>query len=403
MKAPTDNTLLCVSLLTALLVFSSELLSQTSELSGDLERPEQVIPEPPSNWYQVEIVLFTQQGNTGLEAPPKRFHLQFPENWQELGQGNTSMSTIASPLVSDSPTAELLPGATALSASNTLLFSTDLSLATVEETLDDLVLSSPVPEASIPYLNQQSHDAELTLAADSDLERSEEMPEPFVPQYEKSYQILEAQYRDLNESAAALNRRQYNVVLHQAWRMPIEPSDISPWVLIKAGPTATDRYLIEGAVRFYKSRFLHFEANLWRLKFSNDESNLLQLPEIPKTALSAHQIVTLNAQVFAQQLEHLGLVPTRSEQTDLADNNSTNQKAGPNEYPVETVWVMNKSQRLQQDQVYYIDHPEMGALVTIKAYLPPLLNPPSAAPTDNQPSEVTELAVIATDRDAAPR
>ena len=54
------------------------------------------------------------------------------------------------------------------------------------------------------------------------------------------------------------------------------------------------------------------------------------------------------------------------------------------EYPIEAVWVMEKSQRLQEAEVYYLDHPEMGVLVTIKSYEPELLNPPKDSETANE-------------------
>ena len=136
------------------------------------------------------------------------------------------------------------------------------------------------------------------------------------------------------------------------------------------------------------------------MKVANDQSNLLQLPDIPKTPLSAHQTVTLNAQAFSERLENLALVPTNSNQVE---SGSDNQQTAANQYPIEALWVMNKSQRLQQDQVYYLDHPEMGALVTIKAYVPSLLNPPPALSTDIESTTLTELEVTAPAQSAATR
>ena len=40
--------------------------------------------EPPENWYQAEVILFTQDGNSRNEAPPKDYLLEFPENWLQL-------------------------------------------------------------------------------------------------------------------------------------------------------------------------------------------------------------------------------------------------------------------------------------------------------------------------------
>ena len=39
---------------------------------------------PPQNWYQVEVILFTQDGNIGEEVPPLDYDLSFPDDILEL-------------------------------------------------------------------------------------------------------------------------------------------------------------------------------------------------------------------------------------------------------------------------------------------------------------------------------
>jgi hypothetical protein len=51
----------------------------------------------------------------------------------------------------------------------------------------------------------------------------------------------------------------------------------------------------------------------------------------------------------------------------------------PPKYPIETVWVLKKSRRVEEQTIYYIDHPEMGIMLTIKPFTPDLLNPPEQA------------------------
>ena len=41
-------------------------------------------PEQDAAWYQVEVVIFTQQGYAGNEQPPKTYSLDFPEKVVEL-------------------------------------------------------------------------------------------------------------------------------------------------------------------------------------------------------------------------------------------------------------------------------------------------------------------------------
>jgi hypothetical protein len=47
-----------------------------------------------------------------------------------------------------------------------------------------------------------------------------------------------------------------------------------------------------------------------------------------------------------------------------------------NAYPIQAIWPIKQSKRIQEEDVYYIDHPQMGALVTIKSYEPIPINMP---------------------------
>ena len=79
--------------------------------------------------------------------------------------------------------------------------------------------------------------------------------ESFVPEYETPFVELEVPSRDLNESASALDRRGYGVLFHEAWRFQITDSDTAPWIVIKAGATDTDRFQLEGSIRFINLDF----------------------------------------------------------------------------------------------------------------------------------------------------
>jgi hypothetical protein len=396
-------------LISALLLLPFYSLAQIDDLLA-----EETIYQAPENWYQVEVILFTQQRNNRNEAPPKNYQLQFPENWLQLTDPDESLPPVE-PLMLENTS----PSARVSIAPNTKLFGQHFSLSLPPQ--DHLIAEQnnidagarSVPEASIPYkyqnqveINNINNEPAAELLA---IENIEQTAEVFVPEYEQPFIQLKAPERNLNESAAALDRRAYNVVFHQAWRFQASDPDTAPWIIIKAGATDTDRYQLEGAIRFYQSRFLHFQANLWRLKFSNSTTNSLALPSIPKKPLTAQQKVAIAASEFSENLLTLGLTQPAdlsSQSTDIkiqttgrldTDNGIVTSKlqaqqmaqtpdgngflgeesAANDKYPIETIWVMNKSQRLQEGDVYYLDHPEMGAFVTIQSYQPEPVNLPT--------------------------
>jgi hypothetical protein len=355
----------------------------------------------PDNWYQVEVILFTHQGNLGGETPPQDYRTEFPDNWLELVDPNMPTQENGLPLANGGLVVEL---------------DTELSgqrLIPLVSVPDPVLGNQSEGSASFDPDNQSGN------GMHSDLDNA---VSDYEPQYEAPFRLLDREFRDLNESATALDRRQYNVVFHQAWRFPAQGEDVDPWVIIKAGQSLKGRYQIEGALRFYKSRFLHFQPNLWLLEFANDNTHLIELPDFPIKAPTLEAEIELSEAFSDIQLNGLDLGLTNFGSVDAAEetlqttavNNSSHvnnidlvqpitdlgyppaQQAKPldlsnpvddlvpllitehnrdNKYPVASVWVLNRSKRIDEDEIYYIDHPQMGAIVTIKPYQPTLLNP----------------------------
>jgi hypothetical protein len=371
----------------------------------------------PDNWYQVEVILFTHQGNLGGETPPQQYLTEFPDNWLELVDPNMPTQENGLPLANGGLLAVL---------------ETELS----EQRLIPLVsVQDPALGDQIDGNTSVDLDNQSVSGIDSDLDNP---ALNYAPQYEAPFRLLDREFRDLNESATALDRRQYNVVFHEAWRFPAQGEDVDPWVIIKAGQRLEGRYQIEGALRFYKSRFLHFQPNLWLLEFANDNTQLIELPDFPIKAPTVEAEIELSEAFSDIQLSGLDLGLTNFDSLDAAQetlqpiaiNNSDQannidsaqpmtdliyppvQQAKPldlsnpvddlapllitehnrdNKYPVASVWVLNRSKRIDEDEIYYIDHPQMGAIVTIKPYQPTLLNPlPDEAIEANETGETGE-------------
>lgn len=379
---------LLLGLLTAALVTAQET-DPSEELTA------------PDNWYQVEVILFTQQGNLGGETPPQEYRTEFPDNWLELVDPNMPTHENGLPLASGGLLAVL---------ETELTDQRLIPLVSVQDpALGDQNAASTAVDPDNPSINAQGYELD-NPASD------------YEPQYEAPFRLLDREFRDLNESATALDRRQYNVVFHEAWRFAAQGEDLDPWIIIKAGQSLEGRYQIEGALRFYKSRFLHFQPNLWLLAFANDNTQLIELPDFPiKTAPVEAEVElseafnTIKLDGLDPQLNHFepvnaaekSLQPTainNSAQAVIVDSTQSiadlaypparqvkpldlsnpvdnlaplliTERNRDNKYPVTSVWVLNRSKRIDENEIYYIDHPQMGAMVTIKSYQPVLLNP----------------------------
>jgi len=92
----------------AISILTAVLISIVPAINAYAEEPPQEI-EAPNNWYQVEVILFTQNGNTGGETPPQDYDLSFPENWLELIDPNMPLEEDGFPLAQGSLLYESAP------------------------------------------------------------------------------------------------------------------------------------------------------------------------------------------------------------------------------------------------------------------------------------------------------
>lgn len=370
------------------------LLALSSSLSVAQESGEQT--EDAAPWYQVEVVIFTQQGYAGEEQPPRSYNLDFPDNSLDLlepGQvshnnypvaGNGLISNLPSNVAS--ATADrIIPLAT---VADPALGFAELELDISEEQTEDELLEqkNPFDDYDLAQINAQ--DAAFlanNLAGNLADNQSETAEETYVPQYEPSFVKLPRDVRNLNESSRALDRQgQYNVVFHEAWRFSADKLEQDPWVIIKAGKQYLDRFEIEGSLRFYKSRFLHFQSDLWLLEFDqqSDSANMIELPEFPvreQPSLSDSYVIA-DIQFDEERIEDFFInLPDNDFPKTLPMDSSAltamEQVQQPKQYPIKSLWTFDQSKRLEEQQSYYIDHPKMGVLVTIIPYEPEVLNP----------------------------
>jgi len=349
---------------------------------------------PPQNWYQVEVILFTQDGNIGEEVPPLDYDLSFPDDILELidveALAEQQKLAIVGALLPEMP---------------------EMSLVEASPFVGFIPLIEMQDPAISPITDNLAESIIGEAPALSDLLATIDTPvEPYVPEYEDPFEMLAIDQRDLNDSARVLSRRDYNVIFHQAWRFVADENSNDPWIFVHAGQKVGNRAEVEGSLRFYKSRFLHFETNLWRLKLANENSveqtSLAKLPDVPQmdsddTTLAWRliPISTENEEVEATESTDLDLnteelTPESELFTELESASQTLDKSHSGytlvsfdpreadmedqeqiEIPVTEVWSIAQSKRIEEQSVYYLDHPELGIMLTIKSYEPQPTNP----------------------------
>ena len=330
----------------------------------------------PSDWFQAEVVIFQQIESPELELPPRNYELAYPTRWRKLIDTKKPIKIADLARIYDETTEIHNP----------------FKKVFVQNTYDEFQATS---KGTAPI-------ARTTILADNFAPR-EKIVQPI---FELPYSRLQAKYRSLNETAAGLRRRSmYNVLFHEAWRFPAETKAHDRWIIIQAGSRFKDRFQLEGSIRFYKSRFMHFESRLWLSEFT--ETNVLTKPiSLPRLGSppinengqstkesSLNRSIKLQSEAIMLDIDSSKVIErsdVKRHSSDESLGGFSPKKVDPHEehwenlYPVKKLWTLDQTRKLRKEEIHYLDHPEFGIIVTVNTHQPVLLNP------EHQPDPVYE-------------
>ena len=149
-----------------------------------------------------------------------------------------------------------------------------------------------------------------------------------------------AHFLDYNEDLQ--NSSDHRLLFHAVWRQPVMNRIQSTPILVTGGESFQGHFELEGNLRFsYNINRVDVEANLWIIEFAetgNPNSVFWQLPPLP-------------------------------EMND-DDDNTDNGAVAAND-----ISFMNEVRSMISNELYYLDHPDIGMLVQIRPYrLPEIID-----------------------------
>ena len=344
---------------------------------------------PPENWYQVEVILFSHPGTTSEEEAPNKSEFKFPQNLVELIDP------------------QALEEAKSLRIEGALLKQEDKNvIKNISDLFEfvDLSTNQSDNEAS-SLIDTPSGDFSAKIVPSPLYFDQLIPPEPWIAKYENPYELLPFSDRGLNDSARGLDRRKYNVLFHEAWRFIADDKINENWLVIGTGEKHLNRYELEGSLRFYKSRFLHFEADLWRINVVNDDSHeaerrvskSFKLPPFPNfKPISENSVSWRVRSATPVTNDEIVDAPKTDSQNNFTvaeivnlvgsdyvlepyefETQSIDEQVTTETIDAVSIWPISHSKRIEEGEVYYLDHPEIGIMILVKSYLPEPLNLPS--------------------------
>ena len=296
-----------------------------------------------TNWWQVEIIMFTQGSNwaTTTEVWPTDIELHYPDQWQQL-----------TPLVD--------PNADAPDGENKIEDAADQAVAAEDDFLD-------------PGL--------LKLLPEDELQ--------------------------LTDMRKQLNRGRRRILFHGAWRQYMERDQEEAPIIFAAGDQYDDHYELEGSIHLYVQRLLHFDVNLWFTEFSiNTGQERRPWPELPKRP-NQDLPQNGPADSPTPLLHQRDQSPNQTQNGSLPAGTFINPNSGAintldwfdqrgnttfydsrydeilsRNYVVNNLALIQEDRPMRSNELHYIDHPLVGILVKIDRYQPPEPEGVEADPLD---------------------
>lgn len=296
------------------------------------------VPAPAADeerWYKVELLVFTRDPVVTDELFPPRPGLAYPQVARHLHHPERIARVEAE-----------YPGRTSVDA------------------LGRIVVTLPAPEGAVLPPPAQEAPAPLQPVAPAPKLPATAVIEEETPLRPTPFVALAADFRELGAGALRLSRSGgATVQFHETWLQPIAARDEAvPLVLDESGDIGEWTEL-QGSVLIYRSRYLHLETNLWR---NGDGRDLPPGWRMEPPPLGPSQVVMRGptpvllapVDVSARRIpvDWEGLPVLAATATELAPV-----------YPYRHALHFDQRRRMKRNELHYLDHPAMGAVIKITA------------------------------------
>jgi hypothetical protein len=197
-------------------------------------------------------------------------------------------------------------------------------------------------------------------------------PTPFV--------LLPATERTLGGKAAYMQRSgRYRTLFHEAWYQPFRDESNSLPVIIDRSGDTEDWPRLQGSVKFFLSRYLHIQTNLWLNTAGEYLPGTWQMPAPPfgppqlilEDPMAAQDCGPGPADDKPASRPSTGFYAPGTSPSQSSDPyglpmdpNAPDFDAGPR-YPFRHAVLMQQKRRMRSTEVHYLDHPLLGEVVTI--------------------------------------
>jgi hypothetical protein len=213
---------------------------------------------------------------------------------------------------------------------------------------------SPTASEDIPYRT----DSPTGPAKGTEPGEEEESAAP------QAFVVLPAAELEFAGKTAYMQRNgPYRILFHQAWLQPLQEGQAAPSIIIDRSGDGELWPRLQGSIRLTLSRYLHLETNLW-LNTAGD-----YLPgqwRMPPPPLAPPSLIVEGLPEPEPAEEPYFLTP--EDEAVIAGDDGAGLEEPEDAYPFRHAVLLSQKRRMRSEEVHYLDHPLLGAVVKVTPY-----------------------------------
>lgn len=175
------------------------------------------------------------------------------------------------------------------------------------------------------------------------------------------FYLPKSKLRLTRQSNRLAYRKNFRILFHKGWNMPVYDRENSIPIQIKGGDKYDNLFELEGSIRLSVARYLHLDTQLYLREFeANKSTTQSQDPNFDK--LLSQENSSVAGQNNSSTMNQNSLP---ADQNSLSTPNPSLELLGLRQYRVEHTIPLIQSRRMRSGDLHYIDHPRFGILIQL--------------------------------------
>lgn len=165
-----------------------------------------------------------------------------------------------------------------------------------------------------------------------------------------------AQLTDAANKIKAAGR--HRLLSHQVWLQKLDTKEKAQAIAVLAGQENLGFYEVSGSITLHKSRYLHIESNLWRVLFTNDPDEAINVT-LPYISADTQRLSSEESSIAGSDFDRT---------LSLENDEEISFDTGRLQPKIKVVSALRHNRRMRSNEIHFLDHPLFGVIIQLTPY-----------------------------------